>query len=216
MKLITEALLEAQKEIEAVDKDGKNPFFKSSYTTLNAAIMACKQILNKHDIVVLQPIQSDENGVYVATTLIHTSGEQITSKHRIREAKDNDPQSQGSAITYARRYSLMSMLCMSSDDDDGEKAQQAYRKEPVRQAVRQTAPQQDGDLWCDYHDVKMFQTPKMKNPAHRDDERGWCNGKGYPEEMKNWREKVKTDKVRQEEPPMPEESGEDVADSVPF
>lgn len=128
MKLITTALLAAQKEIESVDKDGKNPFFKSDYTTLNAAILACKSILNKHEIVVLQPITSDENGVYVATTLLHTSGEQIGSKHRIREAKDNDPQSQGSAITYARRYSLMSLLCMSSADDDGEKAQQAYRK----------------------------------------------------------------------------------------
>lgn len=141
MKLISTALLKAQKQIEAVDKDGKNPFFKSDYATLNSAILACKKILNDNEIVVLQPIESDENGVYVCTTLIHTSGEQITSKHRIREAKEHDPQSQGSAITYARRYSLMSLLCMSSEDDDGEKAQAGYRKQPYNQPGKATEGQ---------------------------------------------------------------------------
>lgn len=126
-----EDLLKAQQEIEKVDKDAVNPFFKSDYTTLNATIQACKSALNKNNIIVLQPIESDENGVYVSTTLIHTSGESLTSKMTIREAKNNDPQAQGSAITYARRYSLKSMLCMSDEDDDGEKAQTTYRK-PVK------------------------------------------------------------------------------------
>ncbi len=121
-------LLKAQKAIEAVTKDGNNPFFKSEYTTLNATIFSCKQVLNDNNFVVLQPIDSDENGVYVCTTLIHTSGEILTSKMHIRESKQNDPQAQGSAITYARRYSLKSMLCMTDEDDDGEKAQQSYRK----------------------------------------------------------------------------------------
>lgn len=121
-------LLKAQTQIEGVDKDGKNPFFKSDYTTLNATIESCKKILNDNNIIVLQPIQSDENGVYVCTTLIHNSGEKLESKMHIREAKSNDPQAQGSAITYARRYSLKSMLCMSDADDDGEKAQETFRK----------------------------------------------------------------------------------------
>jgi len=115
-------LLNAQKEIEGVGKDGKNPFFKSDYTTLNSTILACKEILNNHNFVLLQPIESDENGVYVCTTLLHSSGEKVTSKMRIEQAKINDPQAQGSAITYARRYSLKSLLTMSDGDDDGEKA----------------------------------------------------------------------------------------------
>lgn len=132
-------LLKAQKEIEGVDKDGKNPFFHSDYTTLNATIFSCKSVLNANNFVVLQPIQSDENGVYVCTTLIHSSGEKIESKMLIREAKSNDPQAQGSAITYARRYSLKSMLCMTDADDDGEKAQQTYRKPSTT-----SAPQKPG------------------------------------------------------------------------
>ena len=121
-------LLQAQKEIEKVDKDGTNPFFKSDYTSLNSTIEACKKALNDNNIIVMQPIQSDENGVYVCTILIHTGGDRLESKMAIRESKTNDPQSQGSAITYARRYSLKSMLCMTDKDDDGEKAQTTYRK----------------------------------------------------------------------------------------
>lgn len=115
-------LLKAQTQIEEIQKDGKNPFFKSDYATLNATILACKKILNTNNFIVLQPLQSDADGVYVCTTLIHTSGEKIESKMRIVAKSDNNPQDQGSAITYARRYSLQSLLLMSAVDDDGEKA----------------------------------------------------------------------------------------------
>ena len=136
-------LLEAQKEIEGIDKDGKNPFFKSDYTTLNATIQACKEILNKHNIILLQPIYSDENAVYVDTSLQHTSGERLFSRMKIVPAKDNDPQAQGSAITYARRYSLKSFLCMSDEDDDGEKA---MRRDPIMVATTPRKVVVDNDL----------------------------------------------------------------------
>ena len=113
-------LITAQSEIEKVSKDGTNPFFKSEYTTLNATIGACKEVLNKNRFAILQPIESDVDGVYVCTTLIHISGEKLVSRMRIIPTKVNDPQAQGSAITYARRYALKSMLCMSDKDDDGE------------------------------------------------------------------------------------------------
>lgn len=126
--MMYEDLLKAQKEIEPATKDETNPFFKNDFTSLNSTILACKQVLNNNNLIVLQPIDSDEHGVYVCTTLLHTSGEKITSKMHIRESKANDPQAQGSAITYARRYSLKAMLCMSDQDDDGEKAQNLFRK----------------------------------------------------------------------------------------
>lgn len=133
-------LLDAQKEIEPVDKDGTNPHYKSDFASLNATIQACKDVLNKHNFIVLQPIMSDENGVYVCTTLFHTeSGEKIESKMRIIPARDNDPQAQGSAITYARRYSLKSILCLSDADDDGERAMDRPIQKP--QAVSGAANQ---------------------------------------------------------------------------
>jgi len=139
-KTFYQDLLNAQKEIESVDKDGNNPFFKSTYTTLNATIQACKEILNKYNIIVLQPIESDENGVYVCTKLIHTSGDKLESRMRIEKAKANDPQSQGSAISYARRYSLKSLLTMSDSDDDAEKAMARPAQRPAPQQ-RPTPPQ---------------------------------------------------------------------------
>lgn len=178
-KTFFEDLLNAQKEIEAVDKDGKNPFFKSDYTTLNATIESCKKALNNNNILVLQPIESDENGVFVCTTLIHTSGEKLSSKMHIREAKANDPQAQGSAITYARRYSLKSMLCMSDNDDDGEKAQQTYRKAPV-QPTAQQKPTSNLTMPCPIHKVDMVEkiSPKTGNPyfSHRLEDNTLCFG----------------------------------------
>jgi len=124
-------LLKAQTQIEEIKKDGTNPFFHSDYATLNATILACKKILNDNNFIVLQPIQSDTDGVYVCTTLLHTSGKRITSKMRIESKADNDPQAQGSAISYARRYSLQSFLLMSAVDDDGEGAIARNKKPAV-------------------------------------------------------------------------------------
>jgi hypothetical protein len=115
---IVPALLASQKKIEAVEKKADNPFFHSKYADLNSLIDACKSILNANDILVLQPIVDG----HVETRLIHISGEWMSSRTRIVSKSENDPQAQGSAITYARRYGLQSMLFMSAEDDDGEKA----------------------------------------------------------------------------------------------
>ena len=136
-------LLKVQKTIEAIEKDGTNPFFKSGYATLNATIESCKKILNDNNFICLQPLQSDVDGVYVCTTLIHTSGDKIESRMRIESKADNDPQAQGSAITYARRYSLQSLLLMSAVDDDGEKA--TNHTEPIN-TTNKVCPKCKGKL----------------------------------------------------------------------
>lgn len=115
-------LIKAQSQIEAVEKDSSNPFYKSGYASLTATINACKKILNDNHFAVLQPIESDLEGVYVCTTLLHQSGGEIKSRMRISPKSPNDPQAQGSAVTYTRRYALQSMLCMSAEDDDGKRA----------------------------------------------------------------------------------------------
>jgi len=132
---ITKALLAVQKKLEPVKKEAENPFFKSKYADLSSLIEACKPILTKNKIVALQPI----SGEFVETVLIHESGEWISSETKIvmkmvtRTETDprnpntvvkteNDPQAYGSAVSYARRYGLQSMLFMSSEDDDAETA----------------------------------------------------------------------------------------------
>jgi hypothetical protein len=125
---ITPAFLKAQKDMEGAKKDAKNPFFKSSYADLSSVLEACKNALNSNGISILQPHTTEFNPVsgeevhYVETILVHESGEYFSSKTKMEVSKKNDPQSLGSAISYARRYGLQSLISLPAEDDDGEKA----------------------------------------------------------------------------------------------
>lgn len=133
MKHISKALLEAQKEMGNALKESKNPFFKSSYADLNSIREACMPSLNKHGIVVLQPTAFIDGKNFIKTILLHESGESIESLTEIVYSKQNDAQSQGSGITYARRYGLQSFVNVGAEDDDGNKASQAKKEEPPKQ-----------------------------------------------------------------------------------
>lgn len=119
---IAPALLKAQKEIGSAKKESENPFYRSAYADLGEVMRVCKKPCNDNGISIIQPVDSDESGVYVDTTLLHESGEFISSRMRLAVKADNDPQALGSAISYAKRYSLQAMLLIPSEDDDGEKA----------------------------------------------------------------------------------------------
>ena len=122
------ALNKAQSDFMVAKKDAKNPFFKSKYATLNSVYEAVAPALLSNGFIIIQPIVGDS----VETTLIHASGQFITSSCPIVCAKQNDPQAMGSAITYARRYSLASLLgVMTDEDDDGEKAMGRTDKKPM-------------------------------------------------------------------------------------
>lgn len=142
-KQITSALLKAQKEMMGAVKDAKNPFFKSNYATLNSVWEACKDALHNNDLVLLQPIDIIDGVQVLKTILMHTSGEQITSICPILCTKQNDPQAMGSAITYARRYSLASIIgIVTDDDDDGNKAsnkEQQKKQEPAPEDTTERA-----------------------------------------------------------------------------
>ena len=110
-------LFEAKKEIGKITKDSKNPFFKSNYLSLNGLIDAVDDVLNKHNLILLQPIL-DSN---VVTKIVDIeSNEEIISA--IQLPSISDPQKLGSAITYYRRYTLQSLLGLQAEDDDGNSA----------------------------------------------------------------------------------------------
>lgn len=144
---ISKALVKAQSKIGGAVKSANNPFFKSKYSDLNSVIQACKEELNSEGISVLQPVVSDEQGDSVETVLLHESGEYISSRMKLVLAKQ-DMQGYGSAVSYARRYSLQSMVFIpSSEDDDGEKAmnrprhaETTYKKPVVEHAVQHQPP----------------------------------------------------------------------------
>ena len=118
MRNLVAALIKSQKEIKNAVKDAKNPHLKNTYATLESVIDAVKEIANSNGMAIVQVQGKDEMGDFVETMLIHDSGEQLNSKCYLTLDKLS-MQGLGSAITYARRYSLASMFCITQEDDDG-------------------------------------------------------------------------------------------------
>jgi ERF superfamily len=132
---IAKALAEAQKKIGHAAKDSKNPHFKNNYASLESVIDASKEHLLEQGIFVIQSVSEKS----LVTRLQHTSGEFFESALDLLLSKQ-DMQGLGSAITYARRYSLASMLNISQADDDGNEAskyapQQAPPKKHIVEKV---------------------------------------------------------------------------------
>lgn len=137
VKLAT-ALNKAQRNIGSATKGSANPFFKSKYADLGSVMEACKEALNEQGISVLQPVVSDASGDYVETMLLHESGEYMASRMKLLVAKPN-MQELGSAVSYARRYGLQSMVFIPAADDDGE-ASMRRTPAPTRQTTVAATP----------------------------------------------------------------------------
>ena len=111
------ALAQAQGEIRNATKDASNPFFKTNYADLASVREAIQPVFTKHGLAVTQLLGNDAHGVTVETVLLHKSGQWLSGTVSIKPVKD-DPQGLGSAVTYARRYSLQSVAGIAADDDD--------------------------------------------------------------------------------------------------
>ena len=134
MKELATALAKAQANIKTALKDSKNPHFKSSYADLTSIWEACRDALAKNGLSVVQIPGFDANDVWLETMILHSSGESISGRYPLRP-QQNTPQAYGSALTYARRYSLAAMVGVVADeDDDGNAASQRGREEPRKEA----------------------------------------------------------------------------------
>ena len=114
---IYKKIFEAKKEIGKVSKDSTNPFFKSKYFDINQLLEHVEPILQKHELLCLQPII---DGVVTSEIIDIESSEKVTSG--IALTNITDPQKRGSEITYYRRYTLAALLGMQAEDDDANKA----------------------------------------------------------------------------------------------
>lgn len=131
MKEIAAALVKAQKGFSPALKTATNPHFKSKYADLAACVEAVVDSLNNNGIYLLQQSHECNDGVTVETTFIHESGETLSAGKLHVPATKQDAQGYGSALTYARRYSLMAACGMAPEDDDGN----AAAKKPVLKGV---------------------------------------------------------------------------------
>jgi hypothetical protein len=120
IKNIAGALVKFQSSVSKVAKESNNPFFKSKYASLANILDTIQKPLSECGLAISQ--FPDANAL--TTIILHAdSGEWMESSYVMPVAKQNDPQAMGSAMTYARRYALGSILNLNiDDDDDGEKA----------------------------------------------------------------------------------------------
>ena len=140
LKHLLIAFAKAQAEFLTAIKDAANPFHKTHYADLNSVMHACMPALRTHGMVLFQPAHSDGEVVTVTTLLVHCdSGEYIGSALGCRPTP-NTPQGVGSAITYARRYSLQSLVGLLADDDDGNAASGKNTKDDPRRPAPAAAP----------------------------------------------------------------------------
>jgi hypothetical protein len=116
--VLSAALLQAQRELENVKFDSANPHFKNKYAGLPGVVEEVKTGLNKHDIAVFQfPCEAPQDHLGLVTRLQHRSGEFMEATAIVPLPK-SDPQGFGSAMTYTRRYALLSIAGLVGEPDD--------------------------------------------------------------------------------------------------
>lgn len=157
MKELYGALFEAHKEIKAITKDEKNPFFGSKYFDINKIIGTIKPVLEKHGLVIMQPLTHIDGKPAIKTIVAHSATGQflesetplptVTEKTsqtnattgKTTETQGTNAQSMGSTITYYRRYALQSLLLLESkEDDDGNTAAKPFNQTASKQQTNQS------------------------------------------------------------------------------
>lgn len=124
---IIKALAKALPELESAKKNADNPHLKSKYANLSA-IMAAVEPIAKHGLWYRQKAHDHSEGACIETIYLHESGEELSAGITFVRAEKQNPQGFGSAMTYARRYSLQSAFGLDAEDDDGHAASQKPAK----------------------------------------------------------------------------------------
>lgn len=166
-----------KKKLKQPLKDANNPFFKSKYVPLENVVQVVDEAMIDTGLSYIQEIEDLEEGyLRVDTIVLHESGEYMVIKGSKVKPVKNDPQSAGSATTYARRYSLSTAFGIASDpDDDGNGASQQAKNNQQPKNTQQPKAQPKPEL-----------TPEQKVEANID----WVNKKYKPEIelIKSWQE----------------------------
>jgi len=143
---LAEALLAFQSDPPHIPLDGTNRHFDSKHATLSGVTSAVRPVLNKCGLSYLQLLTNIDGAPALTTILMHTSGEKIEATTPLLLGGKSDPQSHGSAITYARRYGLLSILGLVGDeDDDGHAATNGKPSQASGAGAIATPPPTDPD-----------------------------------------------------------------------
>jgi hypothetical protein len=136
---IAKAFVAAKKDFAPALKTSSNPHFRSKYADLAGCLEAVNDALLANGIAVFQETSLCEDGVIVETVFLHESGETLRGGKLHVPASKQDPQGYGSALTYARRYSIMAACGIAAEDDDGNAASRP-RPQQARNPLDNVAP----------------------------------------------------------------------------
>ena len=133
---IAKAMVEGQRQIRRSIRDGTNPDFNSTYSSMGSVWDACGEPLQSNGISVIQQATPIDGVSYLACTLLHESGQWLRGYYQFTET-DNTAWSYGSNMSYLRRYSLAAMAGVTTADDDG-KGAMGETIAPKRQTITTT------------------------------------------------------------------------------
>lgn len=122
LKELASALAKAQAEIEGASADKTNPHFRSKYADLGNVVDAIKPAITRHGLSFVQVSHNADSSACIETIILHASGEWLSCGCVCVPVSKHDAQGYGSALTYARRYSLASAFGVAPEDDDGNAA----------------------------------------------------------------------------------------------
>lgn len=167
MKTIASAFVKAKREFGPALKDKTNPAFRSKYADLGACIEAVEDAFLSNGIALFQETSLDDSGVTVETVLLHESGESMRFGKLHVPASKQDPQGYGSALTYARRYSLITACGIAPEDDDGNAASKpAQRVGPdVAAILKGISNSQTVDILKSNFEHAMLMLDSVNHPA---------------------------------------------------
>lgn len=157
MKELAIAFIKAKKSFAPALKSSTNPHFKSKYADLAACLEAVDDSFLANGIVMYQETSLDESGVTVETVLLHESGQSLRGGKLHVPASKQDPQGYGSALSYARRYSLMAACGIAPEDDDGNAATTAYKAQPEKKSTTRPATPGNGEGLPEASKMKVAQ-----------------------------------------------------------
>lgn len=161
---IYQAFIAAQKAFGPALKTSTNPHFRSRYADLSACVEAVIDALNSNGIGLIQTTHECETGVTVETLLVHESGQTITSGRLHVPASKQDAQGYGSALTYARRYSLMAICGIAPEDDDGNRASKPVEVKAVEVKAEVKEPAKKSRIGKVVYDIRTL-SDEQQAPA---------------------------------------------------
>lgn len=150
-----EDLIKVQQQMEPAKKQSNNPHFRSKYADLGNVMDAVMTALHSNNFALSQQTVQNDDGWCVTTILLHTSGKKLTCSVPLIMAK-NDMQALGSAITYARRYGLMSLCGIAPEDDDGNAASSGPKYQPAQKISEEQEKELRSLLQITESDIQAF------------------------------------------------------------